>query len=153
VPADELLRFQSFLAQRGLKWTRQREAIALVLFRGESHLSLDQVLAEARSSVPSVGYATVYRTMKLLAESGLASEHRFSEGGVASYEMARDHHDHLICVSCGKVFEYEDLEVEERQAMTAKRLGFRVVSHRHEIYGECERESCPERPSVSPGVR
>ncbi len=140
-------RFREFLVGRGLKYTRQRQAIADVLFRSESHLSLDELLAQARSAQPSVGYATVYRTMKLLAESGLASEHKFADIGHARYEVAieGEHHDHLICVTCGRILEYEDPEIERRQEATAAEHGFRVVSHRHEIYGECLRDPCPDR--------
>jgi len=140
-------RFREFLVARGLKYTRQREAIADVLFNSESHLSLDDLLARARAAQPSVGYATVYRTMKLLAESGLASEHKFGDIGHARYEVAveGEHHDHLICVTCGRILEYEDPEIERRQEAMAAKRGFRVVSHKHEIYGECLRDPCPER--------
>jgi Fur family ferric uptake transcriptional regulator len=172
VDQEQMERFRDFLVERGLKFTRQREAIALVLFESGSHLSLTELLDLARERQPSVGYATVYRTMKLMSESGLASEHRFAdvdpatarrlpatgEGGRpgrptprlhARYEVAHEgeHHDHLICVRCGRIFEYEDDEIERRQEEMASRRGFRVVSHRHEIYGECLRDPCPDRIS------
>lgn len=140
-------RFREFLVARGLKNTRQRQAIAEVLFASDSHMSLDELLTKARSAQPSVGYATVYRTMKLLAESGLAAEHKFADIGHARYEVAveGEHHDHLICVTCGRILEYEDPEIERRQEAMAALRGFRVVSHRHEIYGECVRDPCPDR--------
>ncbi len=142
-----MVRFREYLASRGLKFTRQREAIAEVLFASGGHMTLPELLESARKLQSSVGYATVYRTMKLMSESGLASEHRFAEAGLSRYEVAHDgdHHDHLICMQCGRIIEYEDSEVERRQEETAARLGFRVVSHRHEIYGECTRDPCPDR--------
>lgn len=147
VHQTQMERFREFLTERGLKFTRQREAIAEVAFASESHLTLPELLERARALQSSVGYATVYRTMKLLAESGLVSEHHFAETGYSRYEVAHDgeHHDHLICVTCGRIIEYEDPEIERRQEATAAQFGFRVVSHRHEIYGECTRNPCPDR--------
>ncbi|MCA9489829.1 MAG: transcriptional repressor [Myxococcales bacterium] len=143
--------FRTWLAERGLKVTKQREAIADVFFGSGGHLSLEELLELAKEQQPSVGYATVYRTMKILAESGLASEHKFAEGNVR-YEpsIEGEHHDHLICVTCGKILEYEDERVERLQEEVARKHGLRVVSHRHEIYGECVRAACPDRPPGRP---
>lgn len=143
---DPIERFKIYLSEQGLKYTKQREAIAEVFFGSEAHLSLTSLLDLAKARQPSVGYATVYRTMKLLAESGLATEHKFAEGN-ALYEPAitGEHHDHLICVDCGRIVEYEDEEIERLQEDLARRHGFRVVSHRHEIYAQCTVQNCPER--------
>lgn len=129
--------FKSYLSDQGLKFTRQRQAIAEVVFGSDEHLTLNQILERARGEQPSVGYATVYRTMKLLSESGLATEHRFDDGQ-ARYERADDdHHDHIICGTCGRIVEFEDHEIERRQERIARKLGFKVNSHRHEIYADC----------------
>jgi Fur family transcriptional regulator, ferric uptake regulator len=143
---EHIERFKGWLTEQGLKYTRQRQAIAEVFFESGQHLSLDDLLELAKARHPSVGYATVYRTMKILAESGLATEHKFSEG-LVRYEPAveGEHHDHLICVDCGRIVEYEDEEVERLQHALATRHGFRVVSHRHEIYGKCTTVRCPYR--------
>lgn len=142
---EPLERFRDYLVSQGLKYTRQRRTIAEVFFSSGAHLSLTELLDLARAQQASIGYATVYRTMKLLAESGLAIEHKFGEGNVL-YEATLDgeHHDHLICVRCGKIVEYEDHEIERLQDELAARHGFRVVGHRHEIYGDCTTEDCPE---------
>lgn len=142
---EQLERFRDYLVAQGLKYTRQRRAIAEVFFASGAHLSLTELLDRAREEQSSIGYATVYRTMKLMAESGLAKEHKFGEGHVL-YEPAIDgeHHDHLICVRCGKIVEYEDHEIERLQDELASRHGFKVVGHRHEIYGECVVVDCPE---------
>lgn len=136
---DSMDAFRHFLASRGLKNTSQREAIASVILGSEGHLSLNEVLDRARQRLPSVGFATVYRTMKLLSECGLVSQHRFGSADESMYERTQDgeHHDHFICTKCGKIVEFEDTEIEKRQAELAVRFGFRVTSHRHEIYGLC----------------
>ncbi|MBX2801398.1 MAG: transcriptional repressor [Myxococcales bacterium] len=143
--SEQLDRFRDFLNTQGLRFTKQRQAIAEVFFGTEGHLSLPELLDLARRRHSSVGYATVYRTMKILAESGLATEHKFAEGSVR-YEPAfeGEHHDHLICVTCGRIVEYEDHEIERLQEELARKHGFRVVSHRHEIYAECMTPNCPE---------
>ncbi len=148
MPAPTIEHFRRWLTEHGLKFTRQREAIVEVFLEsGGEHLSLDELLERAKARQPSVGYATVYRTMKVLAESGLATEHKFSEGQVR-YEPATEgeHHDHLICTTCGKILEFEDDRVERYQDEVASAHGMRVVSHRHEIYAECLRAACPDRP-------
>lgn len=135
----QIRRFREHLASQGLKLTTQRQAIAEVFFRGKKHVSIGEVLVVARRKQASIGFATVYRTMKLLHESGLACEHKFGEGQEARYEPRElgAHHDHLICVSCGRIVEFEDDDVERIQTEIAERHGFVVTSHRHEIYGTC----------------
>ena len=142
---EQLEVFKTYLTQKGLRYTRQREAIAEVFFDSAGHLSLPDLLGLAKAKHASVGYATVYRTMKLLAECGLAAEHKFAEGNVR-YEPTHEgeHHDHLICVTCGRIVEYEDERIEKLQEELAASHGFRVVSHRHEIYAECTTPDCPE---------
>ena len=131
--------FRQYLAQQGLKFTSQRRAIAEVFFEASDHSSLTELLDLAKRRQPSIGYATVYRTMKLMAESGLAAAHKFVEGQEACYEpaVAGEHHDHLICTGCRKIIEFEDDEIEKRQETIARLYGFDVTSHRHEIYGVC----------------
>lgn len=143
--AEHLDTFKAYLTEQGLRYTRQREAIAEVFFDSDAHLSLPELLELAKARHSSVGYATVYRTMKLLAECGLAAEHKFAEGNVR-YEPTHDgeHHDHMICVTCGRIVEYEDERIEQLQEELAAAHGFKVVSHRHEIYAECTTPNCPE---------
>lgn len=136
--ASAMQRFRVYLAAQGLKSTAQREAIAQVFFASEGHLSLNDLLERAKGERESVGYATVYRTMKLLAASGLASQHDFG-GGETRFEPAveGEHHDHLLCTACGTIVEFEDPEIERLQASVARAHGFVVTSHRHEIFGLC----------------
>lgn len=128
----------AYMARKGLRSTAQRRLVSDVFFKANGHFSIDEMLAMVREQESSVGYATVYRTLKLLAECGLANERRFDDG-VTRYELASDaHHDHLICVECKRIVEFEDDEIEAWQERVAARHGFSLVSHKHELYGLCE---------------
>ncbi len=140
--------FEEFLRAKQLKLTRQRRVISEVFLQGGGHRTLTELLRACQERMPSIGYATVYRTMKLMTESGVAVEHRFVDGGEALFEpnVQGDHHDHIICLTCGRIFEFEDPAIEDRQDAIAKERGFRVRHHRHEIYGECLDAHCEHRP-------
>ena len=131
--------FRGELEARGLRFTIQRKAIIEVFFDTGGHLSLNRILELVKARQPSVGFATVYRSMKLLVECGLAEEHHFDQGQ-KYYEPAlgADHHDHLICLSCGLIQEFEAPVVEAAQAEIAARFEFVVLDHRHEIFGRCK---------------
>lgn len=142
-------RWRAYLVANSLNITTQREAIVDQFLRCQDHVSIDELLARVRKRHQRVGYATVYRTLKLLVESGLASERQFGDGQ-ARYEVAGDHHDHLICTKCGLILEFEDDEIERLQERIAARLGdFAVIRHRHELYAQCPKArgvvggSCP----------
>src|SRR3954451_21777080 len=102
-----------YMAERGLKSTRQRSLIIDIFFAMHGHLSVEEVWGRVRQDNPRVSVATVYRTMKLLAESGLAHARNFGDGQTR-YESAigRDHHDHLICTRCGTIIEFENDQIE-----------------------------------------
>ena len=130
--------FHDYLSRKLLKSTRQRDLIAEVFFGEHGHLSIDELLARVRERNPKIGYATVYRTMKLLTECGLAALRQFGDGQRV-YELAADtaHHDHLICVECGKVLEFENEEIERLQDQIAESADFRLTHHKMELYGTC----------------
>ena len=94
----------------------------------------------ARKRNPGVGLATVYRTIKLLEDAGLAESRQFGAGHTL-YEVSadRDHHDHIICKECGFIVEFESPELESLQQRLARRHGFEIVSHRHEMFGLCDK--------------
>lgn len=129
---------ERFMDERGLKSTRQRHLILEIFFDLEGHFSVEQLWAKVREQDPRVSVATVYRTMKLLAESGLAHAQNFGDGQTR-YEPAigRDHHDHLICTRCGTIIEFENDRIESLQDVVARKHGFRVTSHKMELYGLC----------------
>jgi Fur family ferric uptake transcriptional regulator len=127
------------MAKRGLRSTDQRRLIVETFFHAPNHVSIEELLAQVRAQDPKVGYATVYRTLKLLTECGVAYERRFGGDGLTRYELADDssHHDHLICVECGAITEFEEPKIEALQEEIATRYGFELVSHKHEMYGVC----------------
>ena len=136
---DELQdQLNAYMERKGLRSTSQRRLVSEVFFKTSGHHSIDDVLAMARAKDPKVGYATVYRTMKLLVECGLANERHFGET-VTRFEIALHdhHHDHLICVDCKRIVEFEDDEIEELQSKLAEKYGFSLLSHKHELYGIC----------------
>lgn len=125
------------LAKRGLRNTRQRDVLTQILFSSEQHFSLDELLALAREKDDGIGYATVYRTVKLLTELGLAHERHFSDGQTRYEASDGMHHDHLICTDCGTIVEFEDDRIEQLQEEVAAKQGFLLVTHRMELYGLC----------------
>ena len=142
---NEILK--AYIAKHGLKTSRQRELIADVFFGAKGHLSIDELLERVRHQDPKVGQATVYRTMKLLTKCGLAEARQFGDGHTR-YEPVEDnheHHDHLICTSCGKIVEFHNHQIEHLQDRVAVEHGFVVTHHKMELYGLCE--SCQKKRS------
>ncbi len=129
---------QDHMTKRGLRSTDQRKLIVETFFQAPNHISIEELLAQVRRADPKVGYATVYRTLKLLTECGVAFERKFGDG-LTRYELADEesHHDHLICVDCGTIVEFEEPQIEELQDRIAQRYGFQLKSHKHEMYGTC----------------
>jgi len=131
-------RLASYIAERGLKQSRQRDAITEVFFAAPGHVSADELVLRVRSVDKRVSVATVYRTLKLLGESGLAASRDFGEGQTRwESTVGRPHHDHLVCTSCGTIVEFANDEIERLQSTVARRHGFHVESHRLELYGKC----------------
>ena len=131
----------TYMARKGLRSTEQRRLIIDTFFHSPAHITIEDLLGQVRSADPKVGYATVYRTLKLLAESGVANERHFGDG-VTRYELAdshETHHDHLICNECQGITEFEEPRIETLQDDVAKRYGFDLRSHKHELYGICAR--------------
>ena len=142
----------AYMAKKGLRSTKQRDHIVEAFFAHPDHVSIEELLARVRERGPAIGYATVYRTLKLLTECGVANERRFGDG-LTRYELADDasHHDHLICVDCGKIIEFEEPQIEELQERIAARHGFIVKSHKHEMYGSCS--DCQAKANRATGGR
>jgi Fur family ferric uptake transcriptional regulator len=128
-----------YLVVQGLKSTSQRDKILDIFVKAGRHLSAEELYARVKKSHPGIGFATVYRTLKLLAEAGLAQERRF-EDGFTRYEHAKPdaHHDHLICTRCGAIIEFENERIEALQQDVAKMNRFTVQNHKLELYGLCE---------------
>ncbi|MEE2678820.1 MAG: transcriptional repressor [Myxococcota bacterium] len=125
-----------YLEEHNLKHTKQREAILEVFLSLKGHVTGEELYGKVREAHPQVGYTTVYRTLKLLCAAGLANESHF-DGGITRYEIQHEHHDHLVCTRCGKIIEFDCEMIETAQERIAKEHGFRVLRHRHELYGHC----------------
>lgn len=136
------------IASRGLKHSRQRELVAEAFFGLGGHVAVDELIGHVHALDPHISVATVYRTMKLLAECGLAVPRQF-EGGQTRYEpgAGRPHHDHLICTGCGHIIEFEDQEIERLQEKAAKDHRFRIEHHSLRIYGKCAKCAAPAKRS------
>jgi Fur family ferric uptake transcriptional regulator len=129
--------FHARLRDRSLKSTAPRDDIARVFFELGRHISAEELYTEVKKINQHVGYATIYRTLKLLKECELLTERHFDEGQ-ARYEVAGDHHhDHFICETCGKIVEFEDEEIERMQETVARKLGVTLRRHKFELYGLC----------------
>ena len=134
----KMLILKAYLETKGLKSTAQRDFIAETFFKTNTHISLEELLAKVKKKHKNIGYATVYRTMKLLTESGLALARQFGDGQTRYENLPDDgHHDHIICIKCSKIAEFQNQKIEQLQAETAKKLGFTVVNHKLELYGYC----------------
>ncbi len=118
----------------GLRMTDQRRTIAAVLQEADDHPDVEELYNRAATVDPRISLATVYRTVKLFEETGILEKHEFGDGR-ARYEAAdREHHDHLIDVHSGDVIEFVDPEIEALQERIAKKLGYRLMGHRLELY-------------------
>jgi Fur family ferric uptake transcriptional regulator len=135
----------AFIAEKGLKRSRQRDRIAQVFFATPGHITVEELVARVRREDPRVSVATVYRTMKLLSDCGLATGRQFGDGQTRYEPTAgRAHHDHLICTSCGDIVEFANERIESLQALVARSHGFEVESHKLELYGRCARCRTPD---------
>lgn len=140
----------SQLRRAGLKITVPRVKILEILASAQPrHMSAEDVYRKLLEMHEDIGLATVYRVLTQFESAGLVTRHHF-EGGTAVFELNEGtHHDHIVCVDCGKVEEFSDDGIEERQHAIAKRLGFDITDHALTLHGHCVKESCPNRPKRS----
>ena len=128
-------RVEKLCIEKGMRMTDQRRVIAQVLSTAHDHPDVEELYRRAHDVDPHISIATVYRTVRLFEDAGIIARHEFRDGR-ARYEEAPDHHhDHLIDMKTGKVIEFVDEEIEALQDAIARRLGYRLVDHRLELYG------------------
>lgn len=135
---EEQRLFEIYLCNKGLKMTSARETVLQAFLRSEGHLSAEDLLAAAKRIDPGLGQATVFRTLKLLADAGLAQD-ACKDEGPRRYEHVykHSHHDHLVCVGCGRLIEFCHPQIEKAQNEIFKEFGFRATGHRLELRGLC----------------
>jgi len=143
---EELLtEFKNIIKAKGLKFTIQREAILETLYKNPQHFTSENLYFLIKQNYPklNMGIATVYRTLTLLEESGLVSSISLGVQG-KKYEIAnKPHHDHLICINCGKIVEFENQQIESLQQEIAQKNGFALTDHIMQLYGTCS--DCQEK--------
>lgn len=128
-------RIEKLCVDKGLRMTGQRRVIARVLSDSQDHPDAEELHRRAAAIDPHISIATVYRTVRLLEESGILERHDFRDGRSRYEEMPDEHHDHLIDVQSGRVIEFHDDQIEELQRLVAEKLGYKLVDHRLELYG------------------
>ena len=138
------------LKNTGLKATLPRLKILEVFQRGtQRHMTAEDVFRVLLQERSDIGLATVYRVLTQFEQAGILSRSHF-ESGKAVYEINEGtHHDHLVCLDCGKVEEFYDAEIEKRQLAVARAKGFEIAEHALSLYAHCTKEACPNRPAPS----
>tara|TARA_B110000444_G_scaffold259888_1_gene305086 strand:- start:3048 stop:3455 length:408 start_codon:yes stop_codon:yes gene_type:complete len=120
---------------KGVRLTDQRKVIAKIMSQSSDHPDVDELHKRVNKIDKKISIATVYRTVKLLEEFSIVEKHEF-KGGKARYEESpEEHHDHLIDINSGEIIEFVDKEIEELQIKVAKKLGYKLVDHKLELYG------------------
>ncbi len=128
-------RIEKLCIEKGMRMTEQRRVIARVLSTSKDHPDVEELHRRSSAIDPGISIATVYRTVRLFEESGILERHDFRDGRSRYEETPEVHHDHLIDMKSGKVVEFVDPEIERLQTEIARRLGYKLVDHRLELYG------------------
>lgn len=130
--------FGAFAARKGLRSTRQRDTILDIFLSTRDHVTVEELYLKVRASHPGIGQATVYRTLKLFTEAGLAREMVLPDGQTRyEHQLDGEHHDHLVCTRCNAIVEFEDETIEQLQREIAQRHGFVLTGHRLQLCGVC----------------
>lgn len=140
-------RIEQLCVEKGMRMTDQRRVIARVLNEAEDHPDVEELYRRASAVDPHISIATVYRTVRLFEEAGVITRHEFGEGRSRYEETTEEHHDHLIDMNSGEVVEFMDDEIERLQEAIARRLGYKLVAHRLELYAV--RDAAAEAASTS----
>ena len=128
-------RIEKLCVDKGLRMTDQRRVIARVLSDSEDHPDAEELHRRAATEDPRISLATVYRTVRLFEEAGIIERHDFRDGRSRYEEVGDEHHDHLIDLKSGEVIEFVNEEIERLQEAVARKLGYKLVDHRMELYG------------------
>jgi Fur family transcriptional regulator, ferric uptake regulator len=128
-------RIEKLCIDKGLRMTEQRRVIARVLSVSEDHPDAEELHRRASEVDSRISLATVYRTVRLFEEAGIIERHDFRDGRSRYEEATEEHHHHLIDLKSGDVIEFVDEEIERQKEAIARRLGYRLVDHRLELYG------------------
>ncbi|MCA9730034.1 MAG: transcriptional repressor [Candidatus Eisenbacteria bacterium] len=149
---DVIERFRAFLASKGLRFTRERSELLSAIFQAPRHFEAEDLIRTVDERESRVSRATIYRTLGLLEECGILRKSLFGHNR-HFYEstVGRHHHDHLVCIRCGQIREFEEDRIEDLQEEICTRFGYTIVDHVHEIFGICG--ECREREGNNPLAR
>lgn len=141
-------KLKEYIHRKNLRWTGQRQMIVQELLKSRQHLTTDELYRKAQKRDPSIGYATVARTLHFLVDAGFCDQIDISDGSMR-YEVVcgYEHHDHLICNVCGKFVEIFSPELEKIQANLVQQHGFQESTHKLQIFGTCS--ECQNSPTVA----
>ena len=142
----ELLdRLRVTFKENGLKYTKQRELILEILFENSNHYTPEDLYILIKQKYPNlnIGIATVYRTLSFLEESKIVSSISFGADGKKYELMLKEHHDHLVCNTCGKIIEFHNEIIEQQQELIAKKFKFKMTNHIMQLIGTCQ--ECQEK--------
>jgi Fur family ferric uptake transcriptional regulator len=130
---------EKVFVEKGISLTSQRRLIAETLLSSSKHLGAEELFYLVHKKNPRIGLATVYRTLQIMRENGIIEKRDFGDG-CSRYEDRKDmHHDHLICMKCGNVIEFDEPTIENLQMKVAEKKRFKVVTHRLELFGYCNK--------------
>ncbi len=130
---------ENYITQHNLKITKQRRAVLEAFLASEDHVSAEELYKIVSAKEPKIGLATVYRTLALLTESGLAAELDFGDGQKRyEHNYEHSHHDHMICTKCGKIIEFHHPLIEKLQEDVAQEHGFQMTTHKLDMFGICQ---------------
>ncbi|VAW20999.1 Manganese uptake regulation protein MUR [hydrothermal vent metagenome] len=139
---------QEQCARSGMRMTEQRRVIAQVIEHADDHPDVEELYQRAAAIDKRISLSTVYRTLNLFEESGLVTKHDFKDGRARFEPIPDEHHDHLIDVRSGRVIEFRNEEIEAIQELIARRLGYKLVDHRLELYAVPISEPLTSHPAV-----
>jgi Fur family ferric uptake transcriptional regulator len=130
---------KAYLLKNGLKYTEQRWKIAELILSTQGHLNAQALVDQVKKKHSEIGAATVYRSIKVLCDALILRESLTDTQGQTFYELFDDHHhDHIVCIDCGQIFEFYDQKLETLQDAVVGKMKFRGAEHRHVVYGRCE---------------
>jgi Fur family ferric uptake transcriptional regulator len=134
-PRIEHSRLERLCREKGMRMTGQRRVIARVLSEARDHPDVEEVHRRASAEDSNISLSTVYRTVRLFEDKGILDRHEFGDGRARYEQVAKEHHDHLIDMSTGRVIEFHNERVEKLQEEIARGLGYKLIDHRLELYG------------------
>ncbi|MCB1175856.1 MAG: transcriptional repressor [Leptospiraceae bacterium] len=158
---NRLDRFETYLKKSDMKITRQRMQVAEHIFCSSNHFTVESLADELKHKYrPGISRATIYRIVSLMVEAGMLTEHNFGQNS-RRYEFipGQKHHDHIICLDCGRIDEFVDSEIEKLQPKIAKKHGFTLEDHSLNLYGRCvelaRKNRCPHHDAAvqTPGAQ